>query len=430
MISSHRNRFPRRGMLRAGLLGGLGLTLADYLRLAEAGTTVARADAVIFVHLEGGPSHLDTLDLKPEAPAEERTPFASIPTAVAGLRACEHLPRLAAVLGKFTLMRGWSHGAGAHPQANQWFFTGSAPAPGLQFPALGSVALVERPSPSDIPGFVAIPSTEMHPGFLGVANAPFKTTSVPAPGKPYQVRGLALGSGMTVERVRGREELLRDLDTRLGTADNRTPLLEGIDRFGKQALSLLLSPRTRDAFDTSREAPSIAGRFSADPLSQSLLLAARLVEHGVRFVTVSHGGWDTHLDNFPLLQRKLLPALDAGLPALVQTLHDKGLLTRTLVVAGGEFGRTPSINKNGGRDHWPRAGWMLLAGGGAAAGKLVGGTDRKGHGPDDSTHLTPDDLAATIYHLLGIDPKKEYTTPGGRTVTLVPNGKVLADLLA
>lgn len=422
----------RRDLLRVGMLGGAGLSLADFLRLsdAQASAAPARADAAIYIHFGGGPSHLDTLDMKPEAPVEERSPFALISSAIPGLQVCDQLPRLAKALGDFTLIRGFSHSAGAHPQANHYLFTGNRPSPAVLHPAAGSVVQMERPSPPDVPGFVAIPGTEMQPGFLGVSFAAFKTTSFPDASKPYQVRGLSLTGGLTPQRIQDRERLLADLDGALREAESGSGVLTGLDRFGKKAQAMILSARSRDAFDTSRESPSLAKQFGADTLSQSLLLAARLVEHGVRFVTVTHSGWDTHLDNIPSLKSKLLPPLDAALPALVSALKEKGLLSRTLVMAGGEFGRTPTVNKNGGRDHWPRAGWMLMAGGGVASGKLVGGTDRKGHGPDDSTHITPDDLCATLYHLLGLDPHKEYHTSTGRPVVLVPEGRVIQDVLA
>ncbi len=456
MTSPNCDGRTRRDTVRVGVLSALGLTLADALRLAEA-TEQSRgskrvvpgparppaapradahgpkpvapaADAVIFIHLNGGPAHLDTLDMKPDAPADERSPFALIPSKLQGLPVCEHLPKLAHVLDRFTLLRGMSHSAGAHPQANEWLYTGNRPSPAVRYPALGSVAVHERPGAADVPGFVAVPTTEMQPGYLGVAYAPFKTNAVPRPGQKFGVRGLVLPNGVSADRIRQRDRLLRDLDTRLRAADAGNPLLEGLDRFGQQAQAMLLSPRAQAAFDVEKEAPSVAQQFGADPFGQSLLLASRLVEHGVRFVTVNSGGWDTHLDNFSGLKDKLLPPFDAGIAALVQVLADKGLLARTLVVAGGEFGRTPSVNKNAGRDHWPRAGWMLLAGGGVRAGQLIGGTDRKGHGPDDSTSITPDDIAASVFHALGIDPRREFATASGRPVTLVPEGKVIAGL--
>ena len=426
-------RVSRRAALQLGCLGGLGLTLADFLAWSTASgqDTPAKkltptADAVIFLHLQGGPSHLDTLDMKPDGPADEKGEFRPIASKFAGLPVCEHLPKLAAAIDHWTLIRGISHSAGAHPQANQYLFTGNPVSPAVTHPALGSVAIKERPCLAELPGFVAVPSSEMIPGYLGVAFSPFKTGEAPKAGQPFQMRGLGLPQGLTIEKVTRREQLLRDLDTVFRQADANSDVLDGLDRFGRQAQEMILSERTRTAFDTSQEPESISKLFAADAFGQSLLLAVRLVEFGVRFVTVNfEASWDTHGDNFDSLKTKLLPPFDAGITALVAALTTKGLLQRTLVFAGGEFGRTPTINKGAGRDHWPRASWALFTGGGIQAGQLIGGTDSKGHGPDDATHIKPDDLAATIYHALGIDHTQEYQTRTGRPVYLVPHGSVV-----
>ena len=428
----NRHRFSRRAALHVGFLGGVGLSLADYLRLSQAQAATAgakpTADAVIFMHLAGGPAHLDTLDMKPDAPAEERGPFGMIDTRIAGLKACEHLPTLAGAIDRFTLLRGISHATGDHLQANQFLFTGNRPSAAVRFPAMGSVLMKERPADDDIPSFVSIPNSDANAGFMGVEFAPFNTTTVPQAGKPFEMRGLALGQGMTVEKFRRRASLRDDLDHALRDAEAGSDVLEGLDRFGKKAMEMILSPRAREAFDTSRESPALAKLFEPKDLGQSCLLAARLVESGVRFVTVTHQGWDTHTDNFTQHKDKLLPPFDKALVALVEALQQKGLLERTLVVATGEFGRTPSINKLAGRDHWPRTNWTLVIGGGVKPGQLIGGTDKKGHGPDDATKLKPDDLAASIYHALGVDPKLEYHTKTGRPVILVQHGDVIADL--
>jgi uncharacterized protein (DUF1501 family) len=420
----------RRDALRIGALGGFGLALSERLLSAEdAPKLTPTADAVIFVHLKGGPSHLDTLDMKPEAPAAERGPFKPSQTKIAGLTACEHLPKLAAAMDRFALVRGISHSAGAHPQADEYLFTGNRPSPAVDHPALGSVAVKEKPGRKDLPGFVAIPNSDASPGFLGVAYSAFKTTAVPKPGKPFEVRGLSLAAGVTPEQVRDREKLLNDIDTALRGAEKVSPLVEGMDRFGKTAAEMILSPKAREAFDTGKEPESVAKLFGTDDLSQSLLLAARLAEHGARFVAVTHDGWDTHLDNFNK-HKPLLKQLDDALPALVEALGQKGLLKRVLVLACGEFGRTPSINVNVGRDHWPRASWALFAGGGVKPGQLIGGTDAKGHGPDSGTKLAPDDLAASVLLALGISSKQEYYTQTGRPVTLVPHGRVIDGLFS
>ncbi|MFN4258245.1 MAG: DUF1501 domain-containing protein [Gemmataceae bacterium] len=418
----------RREALRVGFLGLLGWSLSDYLRLAAATSRQPRADAVIFIHLAGGPAHLDTLDMKPEAPVEEQGEFRRIASKIPGVPVCEHLAKLGQALDRFTLIRGIRHTSGAHPQANEYIFTGNRPSPAVVHPGLGAVASKERPGPIDLPSFVAIPRSEMGPGFLGVAYSSFKTADTPKPGQPFEVRGLTLTNGLTINKVKQREALLRDLDTKFRQAEASNALLEGLDRFGQAAQAMIVSPRAQSAFDVSKESPAIAKLFAADEFSQSLLLAGRLVEHGVRFVTVNFEGWDTHLDNFNNLKNKLLPRLDAGLPALIAMLDAKGLLRRTLVVCTGEFGRTPTINRNAGRDHWPRAMWTLMAGGGVKSNNLIGGTDKKGHGPDSGTNIKPDDLAASICHALGLDHLKEYYTPTGRPVLLIPHGEVIEGL--
>jgi len=425
-------RFSRRRLLQVGFLSGVGLSWADYLRMTAAseggGPQRGSADAVIFVHLAGGPAHLDTLDMKPDAPSEERSPFAMIDSSIAGVPACEHLPKLAAALDQFALIRGISHTTGDHLLANQFLFSGNKPSAAVRFPAVGSVLTKERPSVDDIPSFVSIPNSDMNPGFMGVEYAPFKTTAVPQAGKPFEMRGLALAEGMTVEKFKRRESLRSDLDTAFRDVDAAADVLDGLDRFGKKALEMILSPRAREAFDVSRESPAVAKLFAPDDFGQSCLLATRLVENGVRFVSITDQGWDTHSDNFEGLKNKLLPPLDRGAPALIEALRLKGLLDRTLVVITGEFGRTPTINKNGGRDHWPRTMWTLAAGGGVRAGSLIGGTDARGHGPNDDTRLKPDDLAASILHALGVDPKVEYHTKTGRPVIVVQHGEPIAGL--
>jgi uncharacterized protein (DUF1501 family) len=417
----------RRRLLQAGVLGGVGLTLSNYLRLAEASPLKPTAEACIFVHLKGGPSHLDTLDMKPEAPSEEQGEFKRIQTVIPGYEICEHLPRLAKLIDRFTLIRGISHAAGAHPLANEYLFTGNRPSPAVVYPAMGSVSAKELTSPEAIPPFVAIPNSDMAAGFLGVGYGSFKTTSVPKQGQPFEVRGLAVTGGLTIDKIKSRNELLRDLDQTFRTQEANSAVLAGLDRFSQKANEMILSDRSRQAFDVSRESPNILKLFEKDDVSQSLLLAGRLVEHGVRFVTVTHDGWDTHTENFTG-HKKLLGPFDAGITSLVEMLEQKGLLGRVLVVATGEFGRTPTINKLAGRDHWPRTMWTLVAGGGAKRNFFLGGTDKKGHSPDADTKLKPDDLAASIYHALGIDPQHEYFTPNGRPVLLVPEGKVMAEL--
>jgi hypothetical protein len=422
--------------LKVGVLGSAGLSLAGYLRLAAAGelSSTARARAGIFINLSGGPSHLDSFDMKPDAPAEYRGSFKPIKTNVPGVEFCEHLPKLARCADKFAILRGVSHTLAAHQLGSEYVNTGTRPLPSLQYPGYGAVVAkeTEDANPADLPPFVSIPSGNQGPGFLGVKYAPLNTGAVPRAGQPFTVRGIALGGDLTVVQVERREKLLRDLDRTFRSVEQQNQLLEGLDRFSQQAHAIITSPRSREAFDISRESPAFAEPFGQDPFGVSCLLACRLVESGVRFVTLSLGGWDTHTDNFTKLKDSLLPKLDIGLAALLQGLQQKGLLDTTSVFVTGEFGRTPKVNTRsaeGGRDHYPRCMFMLLAGGGIRGGQVVGQSDDKATQPKDQG-FSPDDVAASFYHSLGIDYTKEYHTSTGRPIMIVRNGEVIKPLFA
>ena len=278
---------------------------------------------------------------------------------------------------------------------------------------------------------MAIPNTPQVAGYLGVEYAPFNTTATPRAGQPFTVRGITLGRGLTVEKIERRHLLRSDLDATFRGYEKDSDLVNGLDRFSQRAYDIISSPRSRQAFDISQEPPAIARLFPDHPFAQSCLLAARLVEAGVRFVSVSHGGWDTHDDNFEQLKTKLLPELDGGLAGLLTALELKGLLETTAVFVTGEFGRTPKINlQRAGRDHYPRAMFVLLAGGGMKGGQVIGASDDKGAGPASGDGITPDDVAASFYHSLGIDAHKEYRTQTGRPVAIVRNGTIVKELFA
>ncbi|MFO0960069.1 MAG: DUF1501 domain-containing protein [Isosphaeraceae bacterium] len=422
----------RREFLKVGLLGGAGLSLSGYLRLAEAGAVRpgAKAKAAIHIHLGGGPSHLDTFDLKPDAPSEYRGEFNPIETNVPGMAFCEHLPRLAKCADRFVLLRGVSHNLAAHEFGTKYMNTGNRPIPSLDFPGYGAVVTKELPAPKDLPPFVAIPNTPQTAGYLGVEYAPFSTTAAPQPNRPFEVRGIKLGQGLTIADLEKRQDLRASLDRTFKGFEDRSDLVNGLDRFTQRAYDIIASPSSRKAFDITQESAAITGLFGANPFSQSCLLATRLVESGVRFVSLTNGGWDTHQDNFPRLKTKLLPELDNAVAGMLTALDEKGLLDSTAVMVSGEFGRTPKLNNRGGRDHYPRAMWVLMAGGGMKAGQVIGGSDDKGTGPASGEGISPDDVAASLYHALGIDPTKEYHTSTGRPVMIVRNGKVIPGLFA
>jgi len=417
----------RRDFLKAGVLGGLGINLASYLQLASAGEVTGKAKSAIFINLGGGPTHMDTFDLKPDAPAEYRGDFKPIKTNVAGIEICEHLPKLAQCADKYTILRGVSHTVAAHELGQKYMTTGNRPTPALEYPGMGSVVAKELAASPDLPSFVAIPNTGMKSGYLGVQYAPFQTNASPTMGKPFSVRGISVAGGLTVKEVERRQNLLKAVDNAINAAESGSDLINGLDRFSEQAHSIITSRKARDAFDLSKEDSKVSARFGNHTFGQSCLLAVRLVEAGVRFATVAHGGWDTHNDNFTQLKNTKCGVLDEGLAALFTSLSERGLLETTVVVVTGEFGRTPKINARAGRDHWPRAMFVLIAGGGMKNGQVIGASDDKGQGPA-SKGISPEMVASSVYHALGINYTKEFHTPTGRPIMVVRDGGLINEL--
>ena len=373
---------------------------------------------------------MDTFDLKPNAPKEFRGEFNPVATNVSGIEICEHLPKLAKCSDKFTLIRGVSHSLAAHEFGTKYMNTGNRPIPSLEFPGYGAVVSKELSGPRDLPPFVAVPDSPQVAGYLGVEYSPFRTTSTPKAGQPFSVRGITLSGGVTVAEIEKRRHLLDDLDATFRGFEKTSDVVNGLDKFSRRAYDIISSPRSRKAFDVSKEPKSITDLFNTSPIAQSCLLASRLVESGVRFVTVSSGGWDTHDTAFDRLKSKLLPDLDSALSGLFLSLESKGLLGTTSVYVTGEFGRTPKINPRAGRDHHPRAMCALMAGGGIKGGQVLGASDDKAMGPASGDGITPDDLAASFYHTLGIDVTKEYKTPSGRPVAIARYGTAIKELFA
>lgn len=419
----------RRDFLKVGALTGLGLSLSGYLRLAQAGLVnpAGMANAAIFVNLGGGPTHLDTFDMKPDASAEFRGEFKPVKTNVPGVEFSEHLPKLAQCADKFAILRGVSHTLAAHEFGSQYMNTGNRPLPSLQYPGYGAVVSKELSSPTELPAFVAIPNTPQKAGYLGIQYAPLATNSSPQPNKPFTVRGISLANGLTVTDVEKRRGLLKDLDRTFAGYEQTNDLINGLDKFGQQAHNIISSARAREAFDISKEPAAVSQKFGPHAFGQSCLLATRLVAAGVRFVSINLGGWDTHSDNFNQLKNGKLAVLDSGLAALYATLAERGLLDTTAVMVTGEFGRTPKINARAGRDHWARAMFVLMAGGGMRGGQVIGASDDKGMGPSGDP-ITPEMVAASFYQALGIDYQKEYRTPSGRPVMIVREGKMIPQL--
>ncbi len=409
---------------RAFLAGSVfGLGLADALAWASGR---AKAKSCVLVWLDGGPSHLDTFDLKPEAPVEIRGAFRTAKTPLDGVRVCEHLPRLAGLLDRTTLIRSLTSPEGNHDRASHYLLTGRRPSPALVYPSMGSVAAREVVG-GLLPAYIAVPTAPAYggAGVLGGALEPFV---VRADGT-----GAHLAAAAPDERLARRREMLAKLD-RLADVE-----LPARDAHLERAFALTTSKEARAAFDLSREAPAARERYGPMRLGQSCLLARRLVEAGVRFVTVTDDGWDTHDDaarrlagtfnQGKMIYRGKLPDLDQAVAALLEDLQARGLLESTLVVVMGEFGRTPKLNSKGGRDHWPRASFALLAGGGAKRGAVVGSTDPHGELPA-SRPVLPEDLLATVYHLLGVDARAEYRSGDGRPLRVLEAGEVVEEALA
>jgi hypothetical protein len=436
--------FARRDFLKIGAAGLFGLSLPQLLELeARANNQAggrgrnARATSVILVWLAGGPATIDMWDLRPNAPEGIRGDFREIDTNVSGIRISEHLPRMARVMDKATIIRSLHHTIPAHGPATVFMTTGNRPTPALQYPALGSLATRLLPAAQGVPPYVSFSELRNgsagQAGYLGTAYNPFIVEGAGGRGRGgaanLRVRGITLPTGFTLEELENRDRLLRGFDRGFEAADRSADLVDGLDAFHRQALEILRSDRTRNAFNLDQEPDSLRQRYGQTPFGQGTLAARRLVEAGVRFVTISLGGWDTHNQNFNALRTRQLPNLDQGLSALIQDLSDRGMLDRTIVYCAGEFGRTPRVNRNSGRDHWARSMSVVLAGGGFKRGYVHGSTDVQGMAPSTEP-CTPDDVSATIFHNLGIDPHLELQTPTGRPVQLFREGRVLNRVLA
>jgi hypothetical protein len=423
-------RWSRRHFLTVGAAGAITLPLA--LRAAagpSAGTVSGSEMNAIFLWLGGGPAHLDTFDPKPEAVPEVRGPFKVIPTSLPGCRLSEVLPRLATQMHRVTLIRSVTHNIGSHAPGSLYLLTGNRPLPSLKYPTYGSVMTREKQARDDVPPFVAVPAEPVESpgaGYLGVAFNSFSVNADPQAAN-FSVRAISLPDGTSLERVARRTGLLHRLDQKFpdGSEDET---LAGLDRFQHQAYDIVRSPRARRAFDLQAEPAAVRDRYGRTTVGQSCLMARRLIEAGCRFVTVNTTGWDTHGQNFAQLKDRLVPPVDQGLATLLEDLDVRGLLACTVVLVVGEFGRTPKINKSAGRDHWPYSMFALLAGGRLQRGQVYGSTDAGGERPRDRA-VSPDDVAATFYQALGIDPWKEYHSPTGRPVRIVADGRSIPEIL-
>jgi uncharacterized protein DUF1501 len=412
----------RRDFLQLGLAGSLGLALSPWGRQAFAVDEAAKAKACIFIYLQGGPSHIDTFDPKPGA--KTGGPFAAIDTKIAGVKFAENFPRLAAVSDKLAVIRSLTSTEGDHDRAFTLVHTGYSPSMALTYPALGSVLARERAAPdSEAPPFVSFGGTS-GPGYLGPEFGPYVIDDVNNPGP-----NLTLQEGFTEERMSRRVGALAKLNDGFGrkTASTR-PASQ--TRLSQRADRLRKSPALQ-AYNFAEKEPELfktyGGEIGDGNFARSCLLARRMIEHGVRFVEVRLDGWDTHSDNFNQV-KNLSGPLDAGMASLIEDLAGRGLLDQTLIVCLGEFGRTPQINGDNGRDHWNDVFSVVLAGGGLKAGAVVGASDEEGAKVKDRPVKIPD-LFATLAAALGLDPARQYTTPEGRPIKLTNGGEVVKELL-
>jgi hypothetical protein len=433
--SDHIWRPNRREFLYVGLVGTFGLTLGNLLRLqARADTTAgaaaqASAQSIINIYLPGGIAAQESFDPKLLAPIEYRGPLGTVKTKLDGVCFSEHLAKTAQIADKITVVRSMTHGEADHDRGTHNMFTGYRPSPALHYPSFGSVVSHELGSRSDLPPYVCVPSMPTSfagTGYLGSAYGPFTLGSDPSE-KNFKVRDLNLPAGMDEKRFAERREMRAVVDAHFSGLE-KSDALDGMDSFYQRAYAMISSEKARAAFSIKDEPDKLREQYGLNAAGQRMLLARRLVEAGVRFVSLTYGGWDHH-DNIKNGIGGQMPKFDQAFAALIADLDQRGMLDSTLVMVTTEFGRTPKINGTAGRDHYPKVFSIVLAGGGIKRGQVHGSSDPTGGEPDENP-LTVPDLAYTVYHLLGIDPEKNLIAPGNRPVKIVKDGSLVKELLA
>jgi len=433
------NGLTRRDALRLGTASifGSAIGLSDLVRAGE--NPLNRNDlSLIYVFLHGGQSHLDTFDLKPDAPAEFRGDFKPIKTKIPGLLMSEHLPKMAAQLDKYSIIRSFRHHNSDHGPADHYMLTGYFPAAGFntnlspnnQRPTAGSIVSKSLGSRGSVPAYVALP--KMHPSggpsYLGASHAPFVIEADPS-SPNFSVPDLVPPPVIAANRMNDRRKLLENVDKYHKALEvQANSNAKTISTFRSRAFDLMTSQEAKKAFDIHSEPEKLRDEYGRHTLGQSCLMARRLTEAGVRCVTIDHSNWDTHDGNFEVLKKTLLPVYDTAISTLFRDLSDRGRLDKTLVVVTGEFGRTPRINKNAGRDHWGSAFSVVVGGGGLKPGVVVGKTDARAEKPISDPY-GPEDLFATMMNSLGINPKGEFHMPDGRPVGIVNNGRIISELV-
>lgn len=425
----------RREFFYVGLLGGLGLTLPQFLQNQAFGQQKNLpghppvAQGIIHIFLPGGISHQESFDPKPFAPAEYRGPFGAIDTKIPGVKFGQFLKQTAQIADKIAVIRSMSHGEAAHERGTHNMFTGYKPSPALEYPSLGSIISHELGPRNDLPPYVCVPSVPneyANSGYLSSAYGPFALGADPAQ-QDFRVRDLNLPSGVSEERFARRKSLLESVDHHFRNLE-KSDALDSMDAFYQHAYKLISSQSAREAFNLKAEPDAIKDEYGRTAPGQRMLLARRLIQAGVRFVSLTAGSWDHH-DNLKAGVERELPPVDQAIATLIRDLDRQGMLDSTLVMVTTEFGRTPKINPTGGRDHWPRVFSTMLAGGGVKQGYIHGASDSLGGEPEED-RVSVADLATTIYNQIGIKAEKELMSPGNRPIEIVDGGTVLDAILA
>ena len=426
----------RRSFMQIGAISGLGITLDGFLRHQAAradtktyDTKEGKAKSVIHIFLPGGSAHQDSWDPKPNAPIEYRGEMGVIKTKLDGVYLNEHMKKTAEIADKIAICRSMTHGEAAHERGTHNMFTGYRPSPALQFPSFGSVVSHEFGVRNNLPPYVCIPSmpnTFAGSGYLSSKYAPFSLGSDPAnPG--FTVQDLALPGGVDDKRFTTRKNMLTAVNDHFATRE-KSDNIAAMDTFYQQAYSLISSPKAREAFNINAEDAKLRDTYGRNAAGQRFLMARRMVEAGVRFVSLTYGGWDMHT-GIKAGMAGQLPTFDQAYAALITDLSQRGLLDSTLVMVSSEFGRTPKINATAGRDHWPKVFSVALAGGGIKKGVVYGTSDATATEPEDDP-LTVQDLSTTVYHCLGVNADKELMAPGNRPIEIVDGGEIVKALLA
>jgi len=414
-------------MLQAGAVFGLGY--ADILRSRGDEDFPARANAVIHVHLPGGLAHQDSFDPKPYAPMSYRGQTRAIDTNVPGIQFSQHMKKMAKVADKLTVIRSFSHNEADHDRGTHNMLTGYRPSPAVTFPSMGSITAHELGPQKDLPPYICVPgvaSSFAGSGYLSSSYAPFGLGADPASDN-FRVRDLDAPSDVNSDRFNRRRALLDHVNSEFSSSQCSDELI-AMDSFYERAYDLLGSQSAKDAFRIEQEDDKVRDLYGRNQAGQRMLLGRRLVEAGVRYVTINIGGWDHH-ENIHKGLQKDLPQVDKAFARLLIDLDERGLLDTTLVLLTSEFGRTPKINPKGGRDHWPGCFSVVMAGGGVKRGYVHGRSDATASAPEEK-RVGPEDFARTVFMLTGIQPDKELMSPGDRPLSIQENGNLLRDILA